>query len=188
MGGPRPTNFLPLLVPPCVAALLTFCDWFCHVRQGVLVYGEPITGEWLPGQPTPLVFLLFLVCAAIGMAIAGPRLRERPAIGLAATLVGVLVFVAFYWGSGRFADHPLAFALACVGVWQAEVALSQRRAELIAFSLVLAIAGTLVEGLVSSTGCFAYVKPDFLGVPMWLPGLYLVGAPTAVALLSLRRA
>lgn len=168
-----------------VAALLTVCDWACHVRQGVLVYPEPIAREWLPGQPTPAVFLLFFSCTAIGLGLAWSRLRERAPVGLVATLVSVLAFVACYWGSGRFAAYPLAFSLACIGVWQVQVAASQRRAELIGFSIVLALAGTLVEMVVSSTGFFAYLRPDFLGVPMWLPALYLAGAPAALATLGI---
>lgn len=167
-----------------VAGLLTVCDWACHVRQGVLSYGAPIVGELLPGQPTPAVYLLFFTCAALGVAIGWPRLRLRPAPGPAKTLLHVVVFVATYYASGLFADHPLGFALACVGVWQAQVALNERRGELIAASLLLALAGTLIEALVASTGFFAYARPDLLGVPIWLPGLYLVGAPAALATLA----
>lgn len=168
-----------------VATLLTLCDWACHVRQGVLVYPQPISYEWLSGQPTPAVFLLFFTCTSVGVVLGRARLRERVRVGLAGTLVAVIVFVAAYWASGRFAAHPLALSLAFVGVWQAQVALAQRRAELIGFSLVLALAGTLIEAVVSSTGFFAYVRPDVLGVPMWLPALYLAGAPAAVATLGL---
>jgi hypothetical protein len=51
-----------------------------------------------------------------------------------------------------------------------------------AYSVLLAVAGTATEAVISSTGAFAYAHPDLLLAPIWLPGLYLHGAPLALAL------
>lgn len=51
-----------------------------------------------------------------------------------------------------------------------------------AYSLLLAAVGTGVEAAISSPGASAYSHPDVLAVPIWLPGLYLHGAPVALAL------
>lgn len=40
-----------------------------------------------------------------------------------------------------------------------------------------AIAGPAVEVTLTSIGAFGYAAPDVLGVPVWLPALYLVSAP-----------
>ena len=39
-------------------------------------------------------------------------------------------------------------------------------------SVVTAITGTLIEMTLVAAGAFAYVHPDFTGVPYWLPCLY----------------
>src|SRR5579859_7067744 len=40
------------------------------------------------------------------------------------------------------------------------------------FSLVTAITGTLIEMILVAAGAFAYLHPDMLGVPYWLPAIY----------------
>jgi hypothetical protein len=43
------------------------------------------------------------------------------------------------------------------------------------YALATALGGTLFEAMLSSTGAFYYTKDnqDILGVPIWLPALYL---------------
>lgn len=40
-------------------------------------------------------------------------------------------------------------------------------------SVVTAITGTLIEMVLVAVGAFSYLHPDLLGVPYWLPGLYI---------------
>lgn len=40
-------------------------------------------------------------------------------------------------------------------------------------SLATAITGTLIEMVLVAAGMFSYVHPDFIGVPYWLPCLYM---------------
>lgn len=40
-------------------------------------------------------------------------------------------------------------------------------------ALLTAAIGVLVESALTWTGTYAYTRPDFLGVPMWLPTLYI---------------
>jgi hypothetical protein len=42
-------------------------------------------------------------------------------------------------------------------------------------ALIAAVVGVLVESAATRTGTYHYTRPDFLGVPMWLPSLYLTG-------------
>ena len=44
------------------------------------------------------------------------------------------------------------------------------------YSIVVAITGTLIEMILISAGAFAYLHPDFLGVPYWLPCLYAIAS------------
>jgi hypothetical protein len=112
------------------------------------------------------------------MPFARGRDRPRPA----AFATGVMWFAGAYAASGILDSHPYALATALVATWALRVALARQPASLVAYSLLLAAAGTGAEALLSAAGTFSYANPDFLGVPIWLPGLYLHGAPLALAL------
>jgi hypothetical protein len=51
----------------------------------------------------------------------------------------------------------------------------------------LAIGGTSFEAVLAATGAFHYNQPDLWTVPLWLPGVYLHGAPLAMAVLRRMR-
>ena len=55
--------------------------------------------------------------------------------------------------------------------WRAS--LSGAPAWLVVYSLLVAAGGTLFEARWSTLGFFYYSSPDFIGVPRWLPGIYL---------------
>jgi hypothetical protein len=155
---------------------LALCDQI-HVQAGVLDYetgGFFGQAWWVPLQ--------FGVGALAIVAGAAPFARGRAKPGAAAFLTGTLWFVAAYAASGLFDAHPYALAAAFVVTWALRVALARQPSSLVAFSLLLAAAGTGAEAILSAAGTFAYANPDLLGVPIWLPGLYLHGAPLALAL------
>ena len=155
---------------------LALCDQI-HVQAGVLDYD---TGGFF-GQAwwVPLQFGLAAVAIVAG---AAPFARGRAKPGTVAFLTGTLWFVAAYAASGLFDAHPYALAAAFVVTWALRVAFARQPSSLVAFSLLLAAAGTGAEAILSAAGTFAYTNPDLLGVPIWLPGLYLHGAPLALAL------
>ena len=155
---------------------LALCDQI-HVQAGVLDYetgGFFGQAWWVPLQ--------FGVAALAIVAGAAPFARGRAKPGAAAFLTGTLWFVAAYAASGLFDAHPYALAAAFVVTWALRVALARQPSSLVAYSLLLAAAGTGAEAILSAAGTFAYANPDLLGVPIWLPGLYLHGAPLALAL------
>jgi hypothetical protein len=155
---------------------LALCDQI-HVQSGVLDYetgGFFGQAWWVPLQ--------FGVAALAIVAGATPFARGRAEPGATAFLTGTLWFVAAYAASGLFDSHPYTLAVAFVVAWAARVALARQPGSLVAFSLLLAAAGTGAEAILSAAGTFAYANPDLLGVPIWLPGLYLHGAPLALAL------
>jgi hypothetical protein len=155
---------------------LALCDQI-HVQAGVLDYE---TGGFF-GQAwwVPLQFGFASLAIVLG---AAPFARGRAEPKPADFATGTLWFVGAYAASGVFDAHPYALAGAFVLIWAIRVAVAQQPANLVAFSLLLAIAGTGAEAILSAAGTFAYANPDLLGVPIWLPGLYLHGAPLALAI------
>lgn len=167
----------------CGGIFLSLCDQI-HVHTGVLFYDGPgLAGQawWVP--------LEFGVASLAIYAIAWPvtsRLREPSNGALASALAW---FFAAYVASGVFRGHPLALSAGYGLTWLARLAGRGDDAFRVATSsLVLAVAGVVVEGAVSATGAFRYANPDYLLVPMWLPGLYLHGAPLALAVVRRLRA
>src|SRR5687767_4805839 len=152
------------------------CDQI-HVQTGVLSYPRPFLLDqawWVApvfGAGAPLVLFGALPFAR---AATDPRLRDL--------LVGFAWFLGAYLGSGLVGDRAPVLYAAVLGVtWLGRVALAPApRAPLVVYSLLLAAAGCLWEGWLSSTGAFAYARPLYW-VPVWLPGIYLHGAPLAIA-------
>ncbi len=156
---------------------LALCDQI-HVQAGVLDYdaGGALFGQ---GWWVPLQFGLAALAIVIG-AIPFARGRSRP--DAAEVAIAVTWFVGAYAVSGVLDAHPWALAALLLGVWAPRVAMASGRGALVAYSLLLAAAGTAAEAILSAAGIFAYADPDLLRVPIWLPGLYLNGAPLALAL------
>jgi hypothetical protein len=156
---------------------LALCDQI-HVHSGVLDYD---TGGVLFDQAwwVPLQFgvaALAIVAAAVPFA----HRRDRPRPRDLAT--GIAWFVGAYAASGVFDAYPWALAAGLLALFGWRVALADHPDVLVVYALLLAVAGTGAEALLSAAGTFAYSDPDFLGVPVWLPGLYLNGAPLALAI------
>jgi len=84
----------------------------------------------------------------------------------------VVWFYAAYTSTGLFQGTPLALTLALVALWTARLAIAPTMDKAIA-GPIYAIAGSLFESALSSTGGFHYRHPDLLLVPAWLPALYL---------------
>jgi hypothetical protein len=171
---PRAVRLLCLVVGGALA--LSACDQI-HVHFGVLSYPHPV----LAGQAwwVPLEFALATAAICVGTR---PFARRLPEPSAATFATATLWFVGAYAASGVFQRWPLALAAAYLLTWAGRVAVSRERAAVGAYSLLLAAAGTAVEAVISSTGAFAYAHPDLVLVPIWLPGLYLHGAPLALAL------
>jgi len=153
------------------AIVCTVCDHL-HVVTGVLSY--PHVSFWGQAWWVPLLF----ACAAMvivsgawttrkllgGRALLPPTAGEIAADGVA--------FVTAYAFTAYANPLPNVVAAVLFGWWLARV-LRNAPAWLIAYSLATAIGGTLFEASWSALGFFHYNAPDFLGVPRWLPGIYL---------------
>ena len=164
----------------CLGLLGAACDQL-HAQSGLLSYPDP----WLWDQAAwvPLnfgVLLTALVVATIPLGrVAGARGTPEPRTGtLAADFAW---FVGAYGMSGLVApDHPGWLALAYVATWVPRLALRPERALLYPYGIALALAGCSVEAVEIELGWFDYAEPDVIGVPFWLAGIYLHGAPLAL--------
>jgi hypothetical protein len=159
----------PLALVPVGAVGGTLGDQI-HVQFGVLAYAHP--HPWMYGQASwvPLLFGGAAPFMVYGHALTDRRGGE-PARRLA-VLAPTVVFFAAYFATGLFASWPRALAAGLALAWAARVALRPSLDRLLA-GAGFALAGPLVERAVSATGGFAYARADLLGVPVWLPALYL---------------
>lgn len=142
-----------------------------HVRYGVLYYASP----FLFGQAWWVLPLFG--CTTVGV-LQGATLFTRASIGEHELVGSAIWFGAAYWASGIWHGHPIGLAIAYVIFF----ALRTTHAPTWLFALGTAGGGVLVECTLTSLGLFTYRHPDLLGLPYWLPGLYLHGVPFALAL------
>ena len=131
-----------------------------HVAGGVLTQRG---GGWW----TPLTF----GAGGVAIAAAGRRFARREERDLAPQIPP---FVAAYAATALLDDRPRALALS---LWLS--GLPRVRHDL-PFALLLATAGPAVEVALARTGLFAYARPLREVLP-WLSGLYVHGAPLALA-------
>lgn len=150
-----------------------------HVQSGLLSYPDP----WLFGQaawvPLNFAVLLTSLLAVTALLAHGRALGPAPA---AVRIVADLAwFVGAYALSGVVApDHPGLLALAFVALWVPRVAIRPERGFLALYGIGLALAGCAVEAAEIGLGWFGYAEADVAGVPFWLAGIYLHGAPLAL--------
>jgi hypothetical protein len=150
---------------------LAACD-LMHVKGGVLRHrtgGGPAGQGWWVAP--------MFGCASLAIAQAArPFLREPRSIAATAP-----PFVAAYGATALFSkDHPRELTAA---LWA--IGLARTRGDL-PFALLLAATGPAVEAATAATGAFTYERPLAEVIP-WLAGLYVNGAPLALAVSYLRK-
>jgi hypothetical protein len=157
------------------AGLATALD-HAHATHRVLFYPRPSMGIqawWVP--------LLF--AGSTLALITQARLFRRPGDGISRALgaLSVLDFALAYWLTAQARDFPWLLAAGLAASWLPWAGRDPRRW---ALGLSVAVAGPLVESALSYAGAFHYLsdQPLVLGVPVWLPGLYLHVSVAARAL------
>jgi len=174
----NPLTWLKILVVGGLCGAL--CDQI-HVQGQVLSYAQPaIAGQawWV----APLFGVASLVIYAAASLWAPLAERQSPAAVTPGEIARqALWFVAMYALSAGMQQKPIWLcALYAILLVRRLVRRRDVTAQL-ANAAGLAVGGTAFEMALSSTGAFSYRAPDVFGVPMWLPGLYLHGAPLALA-------
>lgn len=144
-----------------------------HVAGGVLSYPRPLLlghAAWVP-----LAFGL----AGAGFAAIAAALRTpaRPRPSRRALLRDAALFVAAY-ALTAFCRWPASFiALALTTAWVARGAVVRDPPWRFAHAFTVAALGVGAEALLAAAGAFAHHQRDFLGLPWWLPALYLWSSP-----------
>jgi hypothetical protein len=152
-----------------------------HVGGHVLEYAnEDIAQQaWWVAPQFGIGTLVVLLTA--GRAAAQSE-RVAPVPGPTRLAVDFAWFVGAYAASALVDPYPGALATAMFVTWLARVWRRPDRRAIVPYAVALAAAGTLWEGFLAGQGAFTYLRADAFNVPLWLPGLYLHGAPLAVAL------
>lgn len=147
-----------------------------HTHSGTTMYAR----EWFAKMAwwTPLLFGATGVIALGAYPLIERRLGRAlaPAAKRSHLAAGVLVFALLYAASGFLAVSNAAKLFVMLGGALALFALLGRSLGSIGIALIAASMGSLVEASLVHAGAFWYVTPDRFGIPMWLPGLYAVGA------------
>ena len=101
-----------------------------------------------------------------------------------ADLIGAVVFAGLYWLSGYLpGTNVVKLAVLLTGavlLWL----LNDRLVGTIGLGLVAAVLGPTTEIILVHLGAFAHLQPDFAGIPMWLPALYVASAPGVAPLVA----
>ena len=144
-----------------------------HVAYGVLFYRHAAVLH----QPW-WVFLLFV--GATGAMLAGGETVRKALSGdpvptsPGEALLATAAFFVAYAFTAVAAELPTFLVVALVLTWLARVRGMPRW--ILVYALAVAVGGVGFEAMFSRLGAFAYVRPDWIGVPRWLPGLYLHAA------------
>lgn len=153
------------------------CDQI-HVQAGVLSYPHPWLadqGWWVAPQFGVAVCLMLLAATPFPTAADDRRSETSSMVAAAAWFLGA------YAASAAFGHHQVALATAYVVTWIVRMVWAADRRPVATWCVLLAIVGTVYEGTLAGTGAFAYAHARLYNVPLWLPGIYLHGAPLAIA-------
>ncbi len=155
------------------------CDHL-HATYGVLSYPFPVL--WAQPWWVPLLFFTASLSSLSGAGVVRRALGGESVDASPRQLAGsTIAFVTAYLFTAFAHSQPNVVLAVLVGWWLARV-VSGAATWLVAFSLVTGILGTCFEATLSSVGGFYYHHPDFMGVPRWLPGIYLHAALLAAPL------
>ena len=138
-----------------------------HVASGVLWYTHPtIAGQaaWVP-----FVFGVGALLLMTGHRIVPPRANRAAPFSVVAPAFALVVA---YVATALLADRPLLLASVLTLAWLGRL-LRQPALDTLAVGAAFAVGGPLFEAALSATGGFFSRHPDVLGVPIWLPALYL---------------
>lgn len=140
-----------------------------HSHFGAVTYTSPVFAKaawWVP--------LLFTGAYAAG--IARPLLvREEPPLPAWKAALGMGLFVAAYWLTVAPWPWPVRCAV-LAGLFVAGLAICDWTWAGLGLALAAAVAGPVVEIALIRAGTFVHHDAVALGIPAWLPFLYLTAA------------
>lgn len=160
------------------AVLCTVCDHL-HATHGVLWYVHPVA--WSQAWWVPLLFAGASLAAVLGATPVRRLFGARVDVAPTAREIagdGLAFVVAYAYTS--FADPARPnVTLALLAAWWLARVVRGRATWLVVYSLLMAVVGSGFEAGWSALGFFYYHHADVVGVPRWLPGIYLHAALVA---------
>lgn len=162
------------------ATVGSFLDAF-HTHGGATLYPHPVffAMAWW----TPPLFGAAYVLLALTYRQNEPRPRVPIPTGRAA--LGFVFFAGLYFASGFLPPaNGVKLAVLLLGAGLLFAFVDRSRAALVTGALS-ALLGPAFEVVLVRAGVFLHLQPDFLGIPMWLPALYLASGPGVGGLASL---
>lgn len=155
------------------AVVGTGLDMF-HTYSESTVYTHPlfIKAAWW----TPVLFGLALLSGGLSLPFLRKKLGVKDKeVGFSKLGLCFLFFALQYYLSGFWNDEttklPIQAGFALL-VW----VLFDRKPAGLFLGLITGVIGASTEIIIIHLGGFIWTKPDFLGVPYWLPFLYFTGS------------
>jgi hypothetical protein len=174
-------GYSAMVMPTKLARLFAFgavigpvLDGF-HTHSGTTFYPRPVVlrmAWWVP---------LLFGAAAVAIGLSHVRLdrllrRPRPALSGPGVALGILGFAGFYFLSAFLPAASVA-KLALLAAGYAVLFLQWDRTwQGLVLAVLTALSGCAVEFALSRAGAFGYLRPDVVGLPLWLPALYLLAS------------
>lgn len=147
-----------------------------HVRYGVISYPSsgPLFGQAWWVAPGFAIAVVAMIVAAWPFAEFIARQRRKDILRDAAW------FFASYAGTAVAGEKVVGLSALLFGLWMYRLGSRPDRRPLAVFSVVLGLGGTIAEIALHATGLCRYSQRQLWNVPVWLPLLYMMGAPLAV--------
>ena len=157
------------------AVVISFFDGF-HTHSATTAYPHP----WILQMAwwTPLLFGSTVAFGGLAYTMGyralggGPEVTSPARLAIALTGFGLLYFASGYVPL----PHASMLALLVTGaivLW----AIADRSWQGIVLALASAACGCATEIFLTHIGAFMHLHPDALGIPLWLPGIYMASGP-----------
>lgn len=151
-------------------ALLCTLGDHLHATHGVLGYTDVFA--WSQAWWVPLLFFCSTLVALIGSRVSRKMFEAPPLAPNNPRLMAAdgVAFAAAYGLTSFTHAAPNETMLILVAFWIARILITPTPKWVIAFSLISAITGPIVEATLSRFGLFAYTHPDFSASRAGCPG------------------
>lgn len=147
-----------------------------HVRGKVLSYTHPT----LLGQAW-WVFPQYGLVTLLALFVAVPFVQRQPPLGRS-IISDSACFVGAYFSTVLLKHIPVILTVLLVATWCLRVWFSTAPIRVLGYCILVSLAGTSYEAVLTHAHAFSYANPNFLDVPMWLPALYCYAAIFLLAL------
>lgn len=157
------------------AALGTAWDRM-HAIAGTLAYSGTTHAQpwWVPVEFAIAGVAVLIGVRTFGDPVPGPR-EPRRALFEVVWLSALYALTALSWRSSAATTAILLVLL----LFRLR-ALQRDGRQNVVPALALVAGGPALEAALSASGVFAYARPDFVRIPLWLPVLYMHAVPLIV--------